>query len=171
MSQERERNTEERERFVALAKEFDTAMLCTRSSFGMLRSRPMAVADVDDHGRMWFLTTAESGKVEELRDHSDVNVVMQGKTAYVSLTGRGYAVKDPQKVVDLWQESWRPWFPDGPEQADLVFIRVDPTIGEFWDDRGAKGAKYLWEAAKAYVQGDQVDEEALEGEIHAKVEL
>lgn len=171
MSQERERNTEERARLVALAKGFDTAMMCTRSGFGMLRSRPMAVAEVEDDGRMWFLTSAGSGKVEELHDHSDVNVVMQGKASYVSLTGRGYAVKDPQKIADLWHESWKVWFPDGPGQADLVLIRVDPTIGEFWDDRGAKGAKYLWEAAKAYVQGDQVDEDALEGEIHAKVEL
>jgi general stress protein 26 len=171
MSQERDAHPEERARFVELAKGFDTAMMCTRSGFGMLRSRPMAVADVEDDGRMWFLTSAESGKVEELHDHSEVNVVMQGKTSYVSLTGRGYAVKDQQKIQELWQEAWKVWFPEGPDQADLVLLRVDPTIGEYWDDRGAKGAKYLWEAAKAYVQGDQVEEEELEGEIHAKVEL
>jgi general stress protein 26 len=163
--------SEERARFVALAKGFDTAMMCTRSPFGMLRSRPMSVAEVEDGGRMWFVTSADAGKIEELHDHSEVCVVMQGDVSYVSLTGRGYTVRDPEKVRAVWKESWRPWFPKGPDEADLVLIRVDPTIGEFWDDRGMKGVRYLWEAAKAYAQGDQVDEEALEGEIHAKVEL
>jgi general stress protein 26 len=120
---------------------------------------------------MWFVTSAHAGKVEEIHDHSEVNVVMQGSNAYVSLTGRGYTVKDPAKIKELWNEAWRVWFPDGPDQADLVLIRVDPTIGEFWDERGTKGARYLWEAAKAYAQGEQVNEERLEGEAHAKVEL
>ena len=147
-------------------------MLCTRSAFGMLRSRPMAVAEVEDGGRMWFVTSAGTGKVEELADHSEVNVVMQSNSAQVSLTGRGYTVKDVVKVRALWQEPWKVWFPDGPDQRDLMLIRVDPTIGEFWDQSGSKGVRYLWEAAKAYAQGDQLDtDEALPGEAHRKVEL
>lgn len=163
--------SEERARFVELAKRYDTAMMCTRSAFGMLRARPMSVGEVEESGRMWFVTSAHAGKVEEIKDHSEVNVVMQGDDTYVSLTGRGYTVKDPDKVRALWKEAWRPWFPNGPDDPELVLIRVDPTVGEFWDQRSTKGVRYLWEAAKAYVQGDQVQEEALEGEVHAKVEL
>ena len=47
-----------------LLDDFDAAMLVTRRPDGSLRSRPMAVADLDADGTLWFLTQADSGKME-----------------------------------------------------------------------------------------------------------
>ena len=44
------------EKLRELLEDFDAAMLVTRTGAGQLRSRPMAVADIERGGTMWFVT-------------------------------------------------------------------------------------------------------------------
>lgn len=97
--------------------------------------------------------------------------MFQSGSTYASLSGSATIVRDRDRVRALWSESFRPWFPDGPDQRDLALVRVDPQVGEYWDQRGATGLRYLWESAKAVVQGERVDDAAIEGEGHGKVPL
>lgn len=163
--------TATREKLVDNIKSFDTAMLVTRSSTGGLRARPMAIADVQPAGGLWFVTSAATEKIHEIADRSEVNVSLQSSSVYVSVTGTARTVRNPTKIRELWKEAWRVWFPDGPDESDLVLINVEPTSAEFWDNRGTKGVRYLWEAAKAYVKGERVDDSDLPPAHHGKVEL
>jgi general stress protein 26 len=161
----------DRDRFVEVLRRFDTAMFVTEARSGGLRSRPMAIAEVEDDGTMWFVTDAETPKLAEIGVHAPVNIAMQSSVSFASLTGKGEPLRNDAKARELWKEAWRVWFPDGPDETDLVLVRVRPYVGEYWDQRGSKGLRYAWEAAKAYVKGERIDSEDEEGASHGKVRM
>ena len=71
-----------------MIRSFDVAMLVTTSLDGGLRARPMAVAGHERGLQLYFLTRADDGKLDEIAQQPDVNVVMQGDGEYLSVTGR-----------------------------------------------------------------------------------
>jgi general stress protein 26 len=154
-----------------LLDDFDAAMLVTRNSAGQLRSRPMAVAQVELDGALWFITERHSGKMEELGRDNHVNVAMQGKMKFVSISGRATPVDDRAKVAELWNESWKTWFPGGKDDPALILLKVDGETGEYWDNSGASGVRYLIEAGKAYLSGTKPDEVENDPKIHGKVAM
>lgn len=153
-----------------LIQDFSVAMLVTRTAEGTLRSRPMALAEVEDDGTLWFLTQGDSGKIDELASDSHVNVAMQSSWKYVSISGNARTVQDRAKVEELWNESWKVWFPKRKDDPALTLLRVDGESGEYWDNSGASGIKYLIEAGKAYLSGTRPNVEG-DPKIHAKVEM
>jgi general stress protein 26 len=158
-----------REKLQSLLRDFDSAMLVTRRVDGTLRSRPMAVAEVEDGGDLWFITEKSSGKMEELAGDSHVNVSMQSRNKFVSISGTATVHDDRGKVSELWSESWKVWFPGGKDDPNLVLLHVHATDGEYWDNSGAQGIKYLLKAGRAYLAGDRPNED--DPNINSKVAL
>jgi general stress protein 26 len=153
-----------------LLEEFDVAMLATRTPEGRLRARPMALAEVEPDGTLWFLTDRRSGKVEELRQDDHVLVTMQSRAKFVSLSGTVAPTEDRQRVARLWRAEWQAWFPGGKDDPNLVLLRVDGQAGEYWDNSGTGGVKYLVEVGKALFTGTRPDV-AGDPKVHGKVEL
>lgn len=145
----------QQEKLIDLLGDFDNAMLITKTDRGELHARPMAVAEVEDDGSVWFVTDRHSGKVADLMLDADVAVTMQGTSKFVALSGRAHAVDDRAKVEELWKPAWKVWFPEGAADASLVLLRIEPHHGEYWDQSGLKGIKYLIKAGKAYLQGER----------------
>ncbi|MGV3484495.1 MAG: pyridoxamine 5'-phosphate oxidase family protein [Planctomycetaceae bacterium] len=147
---------------------FDSAMLVTQRPDGQLAARPMAVAQVTDDGGIWFITEGDSGKMNDLAVHREVCVTMQGGKQFASLCGTVEVSADRGKIEELWNEAWRVWFPEGKDDPRLVLLHVVPSQGEYWDNSGMEGIKYMLEAGKAYLQGKtpEVDEST-----HARVSL
>lgn len=58
---------------------------------------------------------------------------------------------------------------DHPEDPGLRILKVAARRGEYWDVSGAGRVRYLWEAGKALVRGEEM--EPVGAETHAKVEL
>ena len=161
----------QREHFISLLRKFHTAMLVTSSREVGFHARPMAIAQVEDSGRIWFLTAADSPKVREIERDSQVTVTAQdGESCFLTLTGRATLLDDPNKVAEIWHEPYRVWFPDGPTDPSIELISIDPNRGEFWDYSGFQRASYLWEAAKAYVTGTLPVEEN-EKDRHGTVQM
>lgn len=159
---------EERARFRDLLKRFQTAMLVTHTAGARLRARPMAIARVDDDGGVWFLTAAGSAKTHEITMDTQVHIVCQDdRHAYLSMSGRAELRDDDHLIAQLWQERFRAWFPDGPDDPSIELIRVHPAQGEYWDSTGFQKVKYLFEAAKAYATGQTPG--VTEGEQHGTV--
>ncbi len=144
-------------------------MLVTHTGEHGFHARPMAIAQVEKDGRLWFITSAETAKVHEIEMDSQVHLIAQDDHAFLSLSGRATLIGDREKIAHLWREPFRVWFPKGKDDPDIELIAVRPERGEFWDNTGAKRFKYLWEAAKAYVSGTPPD--ADDGEMHGKVRL
>jgi general stress protein 26 len=136
-----------------VVESFDSAMLVTRAGNGELHARPMGLADVEaDDTDLWF-ATGMSSKVDELLGDPNVVVTLQGKSKFATISGKARLVRDRATIDAKWKESWKVWFPDGKDDPNLCLIKVEATRGEFWDLSGTKGVRYLWEAAKALVQG------------------
>ncbi|CAN5203259.1 pyridoxamine 5'-phosphate oxidase family protein [soil metagenome] len=153
-----------------LMEEFGTAMLVTRSKQGQIRARPMHLADIDSDGTLWLMTDRESAKVAEIEQDVQVNLTMQSKLKFVSISGTASLVEDRAKVAQLWKESWKVWFPGGKDDPKLILLTIKGQAGEYWDNSGVSGIKYLFEAGKAYLTGTRPDI-ADDTKIHGKVKL
>jgi general stress protein 26 len=153
-----------------LLEGFGVAMLVTRTSDGNMRGRPMALADVEPDGTLWFATERGSDKIDEIGQDGHVVVTMQSSTKFVSLSGRATPVDDRSKVARLWKAEWKVWFPGGKDDPNILLLRVDGDAGEYWDNSGTSGVKYLIEAGKALVTGSR-PEVGGDPKVHAKVEL
>jgi general stress protein 26 len=153
-----------------LLEEFGVAMLATRTAEGQLRARPLALAEVQPDGTLWFLTDRQSGKVDELKRDGHVVVTMQSEAKFLSFSGIASLVEDREKVARLWKLEWQVWFPGGQDDPNLVLLRVDGHAGEYWDNSGTSGLKYLFEAGKALVTGTRPDVDR-DPKVHGKVDL
>lgn len=159
-------NTEAK--LIDLLHDFDNAMLVTRGEQGQLAARPMAIAQVQEQGTLWFVTDRHSGKVDDMQANHHVAVVMQSDRKFVSISGSATMVDDRQKLNDLWKESWKVWFPEGKSSDSIVLLKIEPNSGDYWDNSGASGIRYLLKAGKAYLQGERPEADQ---KTHASVSM
>lgn len=162
--QQNDRN--ERKEFLDLLKNFDAAMLVTERN-DELRSRPMAIAEATEDGRLWFVTSVDSAKMDEITEHPQVNVTMQADRKFLSVSGTTRATRDPDKIDQLWNDALGVWFEEGREDPELILLEVVPTYAEYWDRSGFEAARFMFEAAKSAVTGDTLDED--DAGAHGKV--
>jgi general stress protein 26 len=161
---------EKRERLREIMADFDVAMLSTHALDGTMRSRPLAIADNRSDGELYFSTAAESPKVNEILADPRVNVTMQDGRRFISVTGTARVVEDRALVDKLWSESWKIWFPKGKDDPSLRIVIVDPSEAAYWDGKGVQGLKYVFQMAKAYVQGTRPSSDSDEAHV-ARVKL
>ncbi len=147
---------------------FDTAMLVTQEPDGHLRARPMYIADATDEGDLWFVTQNDTEKTRDVSQNPQCAVVVQGDGRYLSLSGRASVLTDPQRVRTLWRETWRAWFPRGPEDPKLGLIHVEAFEAEYWDQTGARGLRFAFRAAKAMLKRERLRDEGGAG-THGRV--
>ncbi|MDP9001158.1 MAG: pyridoxamine 5'-phosphate oxidase family protein [Myxococcota bacterium] len=160
-----------RERLKECMAGFDAAMLVTRTEDGGLRSRPLTIVqNDDDQERLYFSTAIDSPKVRELDADPRVNVCMQDKRRFVSVTGVARLVDDRALIDKLWSEAWKIWFPKGKDDPSLRILIVEPSEAAYWDASGLEGVKYLFEMAKAYVTGTKAGSDDDERHV-ARVKL
>lgn len=135
-------------------KDHDVAMLTTVSQDGYIHSRPMMTQEREPDADLWFVTALDTEKVEEIRTHPKVGVIYyrESDRAYVSLSGVAHLEQNRELIKRKWKESWRAWFPEGPEQANLVLIKIDAHEAEYWEPKGGK-LKVIFEAARGMVTG------------------
>jgi len=157
-----------REHLYDLLKDFDTAMLVTRSDDGHMHARPMAVAEMRPDADAYFVTGIDSPKVAEINASSDVTLTFQSKTQFASVSGRATIVRDRALIDRLYKEDWKIWFPKGKTDPSISILQFNAQDGEYWDNAGAQGVKFLFKAAKAYVKGEQPTKDQKQ---HAKVDL
>jgi general stress protein 26 len=147
-------NENPKEHLKELLESFDTAMLITRCG-ELEHARPMAVAKVETHGdvtTIWFVTSRDAPKSDEIRNDSRVSATFQSGSRYVALSGTAELAADPAKIKELWKPTWKVWFPEGKDDPKLELIKVNVTDAEFWDNAGTKGIRYVFEAAKALMR-------------------
>ncbi len=163
----------ETEHFHDLLKAFDTAVLVTHDQTSQsthFRSRPMAIARVEENCDLWFITNVDSAKVHEIEADTRAHVICQnGRSSCVTVSGRARIVEDRGMVGDLWRPAYRVWFPQGMNDPRLVLIKLEGERGEYWDNTGANGITYMYQAIKAVVTG--TTPEVAEGEQHGVINL
>src|SRR4029453_1886279 len=94
-----------------LLKDFDTAMLVTRSADGHMHSRPMAIAALGPDSDAYLVTSIDSPKVAEVQANPGVTLTFQSSNQYASLSGQVMIVRDRALIDRLYKEAWKIWFP------------------------------------------------------------
>jgi general stress protein 26 len=148
--------TDETRKVTELLKNERFGMFTTTAPDGTLTSRPMSLQEVEFDGDLWFFSSRTSRKVAHIAANPQVNVATIGSSSWVSLTGQAHVVDDLATKKELWNPVVEAWFPNGPEDPDVVLLRVDATSAEYWDSPGGRVASLL-SFAKAKVTGQPYD--------------
>ena len=140
-----------------LLEDIDFAMLTTISG-GKLRSRPMSTQKFEFDGDLWFFTSDQTHKVEEIEADSRVNVAYSDPddNTYVSVFGRAEMVKDRAKIEELWNPILKAWCPDGLDDPTLCLLKVKVEEAEYWDSSNSKIVQLVG-FIKALATGQEAD--------------
>ncbi|MBC7901009.1 MAG: pyridoxamine 5'-phosphate oxidase family protein [Saprospiraceae bacterium] len=122
-----------------LTEDIDFCMLTTMDG-GHLRSRPMSTQDFDFDGDLWFFTSDNTHKVEEIEKDNRVNVAYSkpDDNTYVSVSGRAEMSKDRAKIEEYWSPILKAWFPEGLDDPHLCLLKVSVEHAEYWDAPSSK---------------------------------
>ena len=145
------------EKLKTLIEDIDFAMLTTVNG-GQLRSRPMSTQEYEGDNELWFYTSDQTHKVEEIEADSRVNVAYSKPedNVYVSVSGRAALVKDRRKIEELWNPILKAWFPDGLDDPTLSLLKVTIEEAEYWDSPNSKLVQIAG-FVKALVTGQSAD--------------
>lgn len=134
--------------------------LVTQHEDGSMHGRPMAVHHTDFDGTVWLLTDRHSEKIADIKniDHVMVTYSDPDNQRFVSLSGRATVVTDRDAIREQWMEPERIWFPEGPDDTNLVAIRLDADHAEYWDTEG-RGVDLALGYAKALLTGSPSSDE------------
>jgi general stress protein 26 len=122
------------EKLKGLIEKIDFAMLTTHAN-GKLRSRPMSTQKFEFDGDLWFFTSDQTHKVEEIEANNEVNVAYSKPedNTYISVSGTASLVKDRAKIEELWNPILKAWFPKGLDDPTLALLKVSVEEAEYWD--------------------------------------
>ena len=162
-------NTEQpRDILWRLVKDIKFSMFTTRHGNGHFHARPMTTQNksMDHQDLLWFFISKKGETVADLRADSSVNITYadSGKDAYVSVSGNATVVDDLDKKNALWTAFSKPWFPCGPEDADLALVQVKIIHAHYWDVKASKVVQ-LYEMAKSAITGKQPENIGNSGEV------
>jgi len=143
------------EKLKELIEGIDFCMLTTIDG-GYFRSRPMSTQQFETDGDLWFFTSDNTHKVEEITADNRVNAAYSkpASDTYVSVSGRAEMVKDKAKIEELWSPVLKAWFPEGLDDPSLCLLKVSVEQAEYWDTPAGKivqlvgFVKALWQRVK-----------------------
>lgn len=160
-----------RKDFYEMIKDINTVTMITHSLDGQgLGIRPMTVSDINTDCDLWFFASKESAAAHETIADNRMSITLQdGSYSFYVMNGIAKVSNDRSLIQRLWKEPYKLWFPDGPDDPSICLIYFDSKDGEYWDTQGANKVKFLFEAAKAYVTGEQAKTE--DGEQHGTVKF
>jgi general stress protein 26 len=133
-------------------------MVTTYAGDGALRSRPMLVERLQDDATLLFLTHRSSHKVLEVNEHPQVNVAFVGPKGdrYVSVSGTGRITHDAEQIRQLWNPTYRAWFPGGSDDPEIGVLTVEIERVEYWDVPSSRLVR-LWGVARALASGQPAE--------------
>lgn len=142
------------------------AMLTTLTEDGEFRSRPITTHGARFDGDLWFLTRADSSKLEEVRQHRRVGLTYAKPedNRYLSLSGTAQVLFDQGKAEELWDPSYQAWFPGGPRDPNLALIRVKVERAEYW-----AAPALTWHLSAGFVVMDPAQRD--DPRFHARIVL
>ena len=151
------------ERLRGVVKKTQTCFFCTTHGHGPSEgTRPMNVRQVDDAGRLWFLSADDSHKNLELAADPVVSLFFQGSehSDFLHLRGRATISRDRSRLEALWEPILKTWFTGGIDDPRITVIRVTPSSGYYWDNKHGNmvaGAKMLIGAAVGKTLDDSIE--------------
>jgi len=130
----KELSTEKKlEQLYELIDGIEVAMLTSRTRQGTLVSRPMQTQARRPGTDLWFMTSVETGKIDEIVENPQVNLgyYKDGTREFVSVSGEARVTQDPAMIRELYKPDWKAWLGDeggerdgGPGDPRIALIEV-----------------------------------------------
>ena len=148
-----------------LIEGIETAMFTTRRHDGHLVSRPMATQERISGADLWFVTDAETHKLDDVLMDPHVNCSYYNSKSreWVSVSGVARVVRDRKRIKDLYKPDWKAWFGDEGGERDggpndprltLIFVEADSVV---YMKNDKPRPLILWEVLKGMVTGSTPD--------------
>lgn len=155
------------EKLKELAEDIGICMFCTDLGKIPFQTRPMGTQKVDEHGDLWFLSSASSDKNDEIRHDSDVQLIYSKNSdaKFLSVLGKAEVSRDRAKIDELWNKLAEAWFKGGKDDPNLTVVRVRPSEAYYWDTKNGKMITLIKIAISA-VSGLRMD-----GGVEGKIRL
>ncbi|MEO6238481.1 MAG: pyridoxamine 5'-phosphate oxidase family protein [Vicinamibacterales bacterium] len=150
--------------------DLQTAMLTTRRHDGHLVSRAMANQKRAPGADLWFVTSSDTGKLDDLEADPHVNLAYyKDRTReWISVAGLAKVSRDRDTITQLYAPDWKAWFNDGndpragtPDDPKIVLIGIDVHSAVFLEVNKPQPV-VLYEIAKGWITGAKPDI----GEMH-----
>jgi len=132
-----------RRRAVEIAQDARFCMLTSTAEDGALQARPMTPQQVADDLQAWFFISRSSDQAKDLAARPRVNMAFDGSSDWLSVAGSATLVDDRRLVQEMWNPVVEAWFPDGPQDPDVMLLRVDAESAEYWKAPGGRVASLL----------------------------
>ena len=110
-------------------KAVEYSFLITLSESGQANARLVQHLQLEESMALWFVTSASSRKVREIRNQSYVTVTFQDdrEQAYVTVLGSASVETDSDEKQKRWREDWIVFFPAGPQSDYYVLLKFIPS--------------------------------------------
>jgi general stress protein 26 len=118
-----------------LIKGHEVVGFITIGEDGMPNARAMMTQEAEPDMDLWFATRMDSQKVDELRKNPKVGLYYynQQDWSYVSIGGTVEVIQDRERFKRYWKDSWRRWFPKGPDDPEAVLLKVNAEVVTYED--------------------------------------
>jgi general stress protein 26 len=123
-------------RLAELAKDIRIGMFTTTDIDGHYVSRPMAQQEVEFDGDLWLFAERDSRKVRQIAANPNVNYSLTSHSTWISIAGKAEIVDDRDKARELWNSWVEAWMPQGPDDPNVVLIKINGESAEYWDTPG-----------------------------------
>lgn len=120
-----------------LINDISFCMLVSRSG-DRLTSRPMSHIAKGEEGRIYILTSTSTDVYDGIRQHSEVLLTLtDGSSKFVSLSAEASLDDNRGLINRLWNPGAQAFWPEGPDDRDVVAIVLAPGDCEYWDGPGS----------------------------------
>ena len=140
---------------------FTTAITTGKS----LNVRPMVAQKIDENGSLYFLSSNDSYKNQDIALDPKVQLLFQGSSHsdFLSIYGFATISSDKQLIKELWEPILKVWFTEGEDDPRITVIIVTPTEGYYWDNKHGNAIAMVKMAAGA-IMGKTIDD-SIEGNL------
>jgi general stress protein 26 len=154
------------EKLKEIAEKIDMCMFCTLPENFPLETRPMSTQKVDDDGNIWFLSSIDSHKNDEIKQDAHVQLIYSDpeSMSFMTVNGTASISRDKKKIEELWKVHAKIWFTEGKDDPRITVIKVTPADAHYWDTKHNKMVSFL-KMFSSLVTGKTMDD-GIEGEMN-----
>jgi general stress protein 26 len=148
-----------------IAKRTRVCMFTTDPTAYPSDSRPMSLQHSDDDGTVWFLSSSESRKNQDIARDDRVMLTFQNddKYEYLVLHGRARVHTDRATIDKHWTSFANAWF-EGKDDPRLTVLSVRPEHGHYWQTESGKIVSLIKMSFSA-ITGAKTDDGGVDGEL------
>lgn len=141
-----------------LAESIKVCLFCTKLSSTPFVTRPMAISQVDEDGKMWFLSKSDSHKNVDIQQDEKVQLIFADPSSshFLSVYGEADIFTDEKSIEKAWTPLAKAWFTGGKDDPALTAIRIYPLDAHYWDTKDGKVISLI-KIATAALTGTTMD--------------